>query len=471
VLANQFQQDTQRLVIAPVEKMVNIIKQLAVEPLKKPEPTVTEEDEFGKPTKKGGPQLETAMLEHTIMKIGSLLQLGFGASGADVLGANMSSGDGELNIMMPGLRVYSIFAYVDIRESACIAEAMDDDVLTYINLIADIVQTCVIHWGGVPMKTLGDAFVLLWRADRQLQEMEQSKSSNNAGLGSISADKALLSIIKIYCEIRRSEGVTEILDSPLAKEIGLAEVDMGYSLHAGWAIEGPVGSDYKVDAAYLSSDVSLTHFFENTTKLYGVTFILSEKIYMMFSLNAKDRCRRIDSVKIGDTQIGLYTFDIGPNFELDLAPKGHKVAQLVRPEDFTDIAVDTLEQEAAAYLFAMDRDVTLLQATIPEQLATDYRQGLSSMAAGEWTEAKNIFEQILEYCDDGPSKAQLKMMAIDPDPESWQGYHVLDNDFIAMMSMVKELKVGGHGASIEGSGFAPSVYSPSSPKSPRSSSG
>jgi hypothetical protein len=335
-------------------------------------------------------------------------------------------------------------------------------------LIADIVQTFVVHWGGVPMNTLGDAFVLLWRADRQLQEMEHSKSSNNDGLGSINADKALLSIIKIYCEVRRSAGLTEILDSPLAKEIGLADVDMGYSLHAGWAIEGPIGSDYKVDAAYLSNDVSLTQFFERTTKLYGVTFILSEKIYMMFSLKAKDRCRRIDSVKIGDTEIGLYTFDIGPTIQLDLAPEGHKVAQLIRPEEIKDIAVDTLEREAAAYLFAMDRDVTLLQATIPEQLATDYRHGLSSMSSGEWTEAKHIFEQILEYCDDGPSKAQLKMMAIDPDPESWQGYHVLDIYFIAMMSKVKELKVGGHGASIEGSGFAPSVYSPSSPRSARS---
>ena len=39
MLAQQFTSDTQKLVIAPVEKMVNIIKQLAVDPLKKPEVT------------------------------------------------------------------------------------------------------------------------------------------------------------------------------------------------------------------------------------------------------------------------------------------------------------------------------------------------------------------------------------------------------------------------------------------------
>jgi class 3 adenylate cyclase len=454
VLATQFQQDTQLLVIAPVEKMVSIIKQLAVEPLKKPEPTVADEDEFEHSKKKAkGPQLETAMLESTITKIGGLLQLGFGASGADVLGANMSSGDGELNIMMPGSRVYSIFAYVDIRDSATIAEAMEEDVLAYVNLIADIVQTCVIRWGGVPLKTLGDSFVLLWRSDRNFQDFDRSKALNTGGLGCINADKALLSLLKIFCEIRRSEGILNFLQKPVPRNLKL-DVEMGFSLHAGWAIEGPIGSDYKVDAAYLSSDVTLTHFIENTTKMYGVTFMLSQNIYMMFSLNAKDKCRLIDMVKIGETQINLYTFDIGHNFELEIPPEGHQVGQLVRPEDFTDIDVDTLAQEAAAHLFAMDRDVALLQAKIPEKLTIDYRQGLSHMASGEWAEAKSTFEEILQYCDDGPTKAQLKMMAIDPEPESWPGYHVLDNDLITMLSSVKELRpLVGHGASPESSEF------------------
>ena len=45
------------------------------------------------------------MLENTILKIGGLLQVGFGEAGAEIIGKNMSSGDGELNIMMPGNKV------------------------------------------------------------------------------------------------------------------------------------------------------------------------------------------------------------------------------------------------------------------------------------------------------------------------------------------------------------------------------
>ena len=41
------------------------------------------------------------MLENTILKIGGLLQVGFGEAGAQIIGKNMASGDGELNIMMP----------------------------------------------------------------------------------------------------------------------------------------------------------------------------------------------------------------------------------------------------------------------------------------------------------------------------------------------------------------------------------
>ena len=32
---------------------------------------------------------------------------------------------------------------------------------------------------------------------------------------------------------------------------------MGFGLHVGWAIEGPIGSELKIDASYLSSHVHM----------------------------------------------------------------------------------------------------------------------------------------------------------------------------------------------------------------------
>ena len=44
--------------------------------------------------------------------------------------------------------------------------------------------------------------------------------------------------------------------------VGKYSVKFGLGLHVGWAIEGPIGSDYKVDASYLSPHVNLSMVLE-----------------------------------------------------------------------------------------------------------------------------------------------------------------------------------------------------------------
>lgn len=43
-------------------------------------------------------------------------------------------------------------------------------------------------------------------------------------------------------------------------------VKMGYGLHVGWAIEGAIGSEFKIDASYLSPNVNMASTLEGTTK-------------------------------------------------------------------------------------------------------------------------------------------------------------------------------------------------------------
>ena len=35
---------------------------------------------------------------------------------------------------------------------------------------------------------------------------------------------------------------------------------MGFGLHVGWAIEGAIGSEYKIDASYLSPNAFIALF-------------------------------------------------------------------------------------------------------------------------------------------------------------------------------------------------------------------
>jgi class 3 adenylate cyclase len=54
---------------------------------------------------------------------------------------------------------------------------------------------------------------------------------------------------------------------------------MGFGLHAGWAIEGAVGSLQKVDATYLSPHVNMTARMEAASKQFGVPILMTETFH------------------------------------------------------------------------------------------------------------------------------------------------------------------------------------------------
>jgi class 3 adenylate cyclase len=69
---------------------------------------------------------------------------------------------------------------------------------------------------------------------------------------------------------------------------------MGFGLHLGWAIEGAIGSDFKIDASYLSPNVKLSDHLEMLTKTYGVPILISGDLYNVFTPATQGKCREID---------------------------------------------------------------------------------------------------------------------------------------------------------------------------------
>ena len=59
---------------------------------------------------------ETALLEKTINKVSTLMQIGFGAAGAEIIGANMQGEDGSVNAMLDGTVITSVYGFCDIRK-------------------------------------------------------------------------------------------------------------------------------------------------------------------------------------------------------------------------------------------------------------------------------------------------------------------------------------------------------------------
>lgn len=514
-LAYLFSQDTQNLVIAPIEKMVNIVKQLANDPLRKPEIEPTEdqiantnEDEgltfFLKKRKRNGPQLETSVLEQTILKIGQLLQVGFGEAGAEIIGNNMRSGDGELNIMIPGKRVKAIFGFLDIRRFTDATEALQEDVMHFVNLVGRISHQCTHRWEGAANKNVGDAFLFTWKvengdvvgAPQSMPSGSREETHGQMRPGEL-ANKALIAFIKCLVEIRRNPQVKEFENDPRMRKrfaytkqksilndgastlstdqettsnVGTdiqdgSRVDggdaamsaystlveeyklrAGYALHYGWAIEGAIGSDYKIDASYLSPHVYLTEKLQDATKSYVVPLLMSEPFYNKLSGKAKMRTRKIDIVKTAlvPEPIGVYCFDINDEEPISLpidralahsaqqvqqVPKpspiidaeGNEVVRtwhlpgdIVPPADLIeDLPFEHLYGAGAEYVFAFDADIAAAQAHLPTGFLQMFREAFCYYAECEWEMARDLLDKCLDlFPNDGPSLSLYAYMEL-----------------------------------------------------------
>ena len=72
----------------------------------------------------------------------------------------------------------------------------------------------------------------------------------------------------------------------------------GFGLHIGWAIEGAIGSNFKIDASYLSPNVNMASRLEAATKQFGTSILLSEDFVAMLSPRVRARVRQIDKVTV-----------------------------------------------------------------------------------------------------------------------------------------------------------------------------
>eukprot|EP00070_Physeter_catodon_P037065 XP_028343959.1 uncharacterized protein LOC112063197 [Physeter catodon] len=429
ILTYVFARDTQNLIVAPIEKMVNIVKQLADDPLHPPGIGRSEEvtDKQKKKT-----ELETSMLESTILKIGGLLQVGFGEAGANVISRNMKSGDGDLNIMIPGEKIQAIFGFCNIRQFTELTECLQEDVMAFINTVGGILHHCCHFWNGSASQNVGDTFLFTWKLGHRF-DLDKLKDTHDAIESGEMANKALVAFAKSIMEIRRNaELITFERDPRLSSRFGLNyHVKVSYGLHVGWAVEGAIGSDYKIDASYLSPHVTLTQKIQEATRFYSTPLLLSDAFYCLLSMKAKTRTRKVDVVKADEHQthtLGLYCFDVNEGVSVLRDPDNRLIGDVIKPEDVLEIPADHLRGAGVEYMFVVDADMTASHSGFPEQFYVEYRAAFCRYVEGNWINAAEKFRKCLELVpSDGPSKALLSYMETFDckAPEGWRGYRVI----------------------------------------------
>ena len=152
-----FQKDTERLIIRPLANMAKIVENLINNPLAKLDESVVEVDQKDK--------YETDFVEVALKKFVRLLQVAFGEAGSEIIGQNLGA-DGDLNPMVAGRKMSGIFGFAIVRNFVECTECLQEDVMVFVNTIADIVHRAAKENKGAPNKNIGSAFLLVWRLPR-----------------------------------------------------------------------------------------------------------------------------------------------------------------------------------------------------------------------------------------------------------------------------------------------------------------
>ena len=92
-----FTKDANQYCIRPIENIMTIFQEFAENPLAR-----IRVDDFDIDER----EEDTSQLMKSIIKIGSLLQIGFGEAGANIIGQNLRAG-GDVNPMLPGKKVHT----------------------------------------------------------------------------------------------------------------------------------------------------------------------------------------------------------------------------------------------------------------------------------------------------------------------------------------------------------------------------
>eukprot|EP00300_Choanocystis_sp_HF-7_P016476 c1941_g1_i1.p1 GENE.c1941_g1_i1~~c1941_g1_i1.p1 ORF type:complete len:754 (+),score=150.53 c1941_g1_i1:55-2262(+) len=291
-----FGRDVLALVISPLEMIFDRVQLIASNPfhLFAPSTDVTSSHELG-------------LIKESLSRLTKLLQVGLGQASSEIISQNLKSGN--FSAVQEGRLLDAIFCFCDIRNFSDYCDVLQEDCVIFVNKIAEVVGDEVVKESGYVNKNIGEAFLLVWKWNTNRESFQPQRDEHQTAEASL---RASLSIIKsvatngVIQSFAKRQDIRERLG-------GTFRVSVGVGLHVGWAIEGAVGSEQKIDATYLSPTVNTTARLESGTRQYGVPLLMSRQ-FVSLLLESKEFCRRVDCVAVKGSQepIELLTYEDRP---------------------------------------------------------------------------------------------------------------------------------------------------------------
>jgi len=376
--------------------------------------------------------METVILEKSIIKLGSLLALGLGEAGGNIISHNMK-GDGSAGVdaMVPGTSVEAIIGVARIQDFGTATEVLQSKIMTFVNQIAEIVHGVVNELHGAPNKNNGDTFLVIWRY-KTFGAASEAANIQPQRL----AELSVFAFSKILGSLHRSPLLAEYRLHPgLQHRLGNGcRVNLTFGLHSGWAIEGAVGSEYKIDASYLSPNVSIATTVEHQTRFYGVSIVVSQAVADLCGRDMKTVFRLIDRVLVGSSNrtLELYCVDLDfrrvPVDKMDPLQLTWNTRNRFKARQFleTEKTLRMKPEFDVAYAFDNEPSIGAMRRRYTIEFFQLFNMGYQNYAQGEWQVAKRMLNctKVLLGVEDGPSTALLRFMEVPYQfeaPKEWQG--------------------------------------------------
>lgn len=177
----------------------------------------------------------------------------------------------------------------------------------------------------------------------------------------------------------------------------------------GYTIEGAIGSESKTDACYMSPHLQASYLLEKMCEHYDQQILISETLYNIMSLKARNTLRKIDVISMNclkePNTLGIYTYDMSFSNEQTIPSDEHEIGDLIKLAEYETINIESFKNRGVDYMFTLDSDLVGLQQHIHEFIPS-FRQVFKCYILGEWESALANCDRCLELWDtDGPTKA------------------------------------------------------------------
>jgi len=397
--------------------------------------------------------METVILERTIIKLGCLLALCFGETGGEIIASYIANTpevtngavSSTVDIMVPGRKMDAIIGFCQMRKFMSVIVNLGEDALLFVNRISEFVHEIIDSHHGSPNKNMGCSFLLAWRFDDKHVHSREKFYMHQRKL----TDMAIVAVVRTIGKLSACPELAKYTQHESLKKANKGEfrVDVGFALHAGWAIEGLIGSDHKIDASYVSPQVTLTHTLQECTTRYGVNIILAQSEISRASPQLAASCRLIDQVKVqtklAKEPMRLYTVDLDVTRDIKHHREPLKVNRFRLKQ-----ARDARKTEKFADNYNMweefdkDHDIQMMRASYSPEFFKRFFTAYRNYECGEWSVARDMFYTChydpdyrtppvdikeSKWPKDGPTRTLLKYMQKFnfECPEDWPGYRDL----------------------------------------------